>query len=67
MKVLVPVDEEGTALDGFGKKQQLGQGLIATVLIRGLYDESEDENGSKGGTVGHGRMYVLADLINDQG
>ena len=67
VKVLVPVDEEGTALDRFGKKQQLGQGLIATVLVHGLYDESEDENRSKGGSAGHGGMYVLADLINELG
>ncbi|MCR5596641.1 MAG: radical SAM protein, partial [Lachnospiraceae bacterium] len=67
VKVLVPVDAEGVALDDLGKRQQLGQGLISTVLIRGLYDESEDENRSKGGSAGHGRMYVLADLINDQG
>ena len=67
VKVLVPVDEEGIAVDDNGKRLQLGQGMIAEALIRGLYDESSSENGGQTLSVGHGRMYVLADLINDKG
>ena len=67
VKVLVPVDEECIAVDDNGKRLQLGQGMIAEALIRGLYDESSSENGGQTLSVGHGRMYVLADLINDKG
>ncbi len=67
VKVLVSVDDEDVAVDKAGKQIKLGQGKIADVLIRGLYEGTESDDERKLKSVGHGRMYVLADLINIHG
>ena len=67
VKVLVLVDDEGKASDNEGKAVTLCQGMIAEVLIRRLFDGSENNVSGRVSPVGHGRMYVLADLINEQG
>lgn len=67
VKVLVPVDDECMAADDTGNRLLLEQGMIAKALIRGLYDGLESGADGRVASVGHGRMYVLADLINDKG
>ncbi len=67
VKVLVPVDGECMAADEAGNSRQLGQGVIADVLIRGLYEGSGSSADGRTVPAGHGGMYVLADLINELG